>query len=241
MRRNASPSRRRGTTPSCTMKSGDSRPTALKALLRPFQIARRSSASRAGRASTGWLAAMISIEPLAIRRHHFARAFQFHDEHRFAARRIFRMHRRHRRLERERVHDFHRARQQPAGDDRGDRIAGLLQRAIAGQHRVKTFRPRQQLQRDFQRDAEQPFVAGEQSAPIRPHVLAARPAPLDHFAGRQHGLDPEHVVGGHAVFQAMRAAGIEGHVAADGADGLAGRIGRVMQSVRAPPPASREC
>ena len=35
------------------MKSGDNRPTALKALLRPFQIARRSAASRATRTSTG--------------------------------------------------------------------------------------------------------------------------------------------------------------------------------------------
>ena len=33
------------------------------------------------------------IEPLAIRRHGFARSFEFDDEHRFAARRIFRMHR----------------------------------------------------------------------------------------------------------------------------------------------------
>jgi len=41
--RSASPSRRRGTTPSCTMKSGDKRPTALNALFRPFQIAIRSA------------------------------------------------------------------------------------------------------------------------------------------------------------------------------------------------------
>ena len=55
MRRNASPKRRRGTTPSCTRKSGGRRPTALKALLRPFQMARRSAASRAGALrSAGW-------------------------------------------------------------------------------------------------------------------------------------------------------------------------------------------
>ena len=44
MRTSASPSRLRGTTPSCTMKSELRRPTAENADLRPFQIASRSSA-----------------------------------------------------------------------------------------------------------------------------------------------------------------------------------------------------
>ena len=43
------PSRLRGTTPSCTMKSGLSRPTAENALLRPRQIVMRSSVSAATR------------------------------------------------------------------------------------------------------------------------------------------------------------------------------------------------
>ena len=45
-------------------------------------------------------------------------------------------------------------------------------------------------------------------------------------------LHAEHVVGGHAVFQAVCAAGVEGNVAADRADGLTGWIGRVVQTVR---------
>ena len=172
------------------------------------------------------------VEPFAVGGHDFARAFEFDDEHRFAAGRILRVHRGDGRLERERVHDLHRARQQAARDHRRHGVARLLQRAVAGEHGVKTFGARQQLQRDLQRDAEQALVAGEQPAPVRPDVFAARAAPLDHFARGEHGLDAEHVVGGHAVFQAMRAAGVEGDVAADGADRLAGRIGRVVQPVR---------
>ena len=109
--------------------------------------------------------------------------------------RILRMHRGDRGFERERVHDLHRAGQQAARDHRGHGIAGLFQRAIAGEHGVKALRPRQQLQRDFQRDAEQPFVAGEKPAPVRSDRFAARAAPLDDLAGREHGLDAEHVIG----------------------------------------------
>ena len=44
----------------------------------------------------------------------------------------------------------------------------------------------------------------------------------------QHGLDAEHVVHGEAVLEAVRAAGVLGDVAADRADLLARRIGRVV-------------
>ena len=98
------------------------------------------------------------------------------------------------------------------------RIARLLQGAIAGEHRVKTFRPRKQLQRDLERDAEQALVAREQPAPVRADRFAARAAPLDDLARGEHGFDAEHVIRRHAVFQAMRAAGIERDVSADRAD-----------------------
>src|SRR5665647_2331926 len=53
-------------------------------------------------------------------------------------------------------------------------------------------------------------------------------AEAQHFAGDQHDLAAEHVVGGRAVFQAMHAARILRHVAADGAGDLRGRIRRVI-------------
>jgi len=55
------------------------------------------------------------------------------------------------------------------------------------------------------------------------------PPPFHHFSRSQHGLDAEHMIGGHPVFQAMRAARVEGDVATDRANGLARRIRRVMQ------------
>ena len=135
-------------------------------------------------------------------------------------------------FERERVHDFDRARQQPAGDDGGDSIARLLERAVAGEDGVETLRARQELDGDFEGDAEKPLVAVEESAPVGADVFTARAAPLHDLAGGEHGFDPEDVVRGHAVFQAVRAAGVEGDVAADGANGLAGGVGRKVQAVR---------
>ncbi len=55
-------------------------------------------------------------------------------------------------------------------------------------------------------------------------------ADADDLAGHQHDLATREVVGGHAVFEAMHAAGILRHVAADGAGDLRGRIGRVVEA-----------
>ena len=214
------------------MKSGDSRPTALKALLRPFQMARRSSRVPRGAHFDGIAGADDLIQPHPVHGDGFARAFQFDDEDGLAAGRIIGVDSGYGRLQRQRIHDLDGARQQAAGDDSRDGVPGLLQRAIAGEHGVEALRPGQQLQRDLQRDAEEPFVAVEEAAPVGADVLAARAAPLDHFAGAEHGFDAEHVVGGHAVFQAMGAAGVEGDIAADGANQRAGRVRRVMQLVR---------
>ena len=64
-------------------------------------------------------------------------------------------------------------------------------------------------------------------------MLAAQ---ADDLAVHQHQLDAQHVVGGQAVFQAMHAAGIFRHIAADGAGDLAGGIRRVIEARRLPPP-----
>ena len=59
-----------------------------------------------------------------------------------------------------------------------------------------------------------------------------RAAELDDRAVHQHHRDPEQVVGGHPVLQAMGAAGVHRDVAGDGAGELAGRVGRVEEVVR---------
>ena len=55
------------------------------------------------------------------------------------------------------------------------------------------------------------------------------PADAHDLAGHQHQFAAEQIVGGHAVFEAVHAAGILRHVAADGAGDLRGRIGRIIK------------
>ena len=50
---------------------------------------------------------------------------------------------------------------------------------------------------------------------------------MDQRAVGQHHFQRQHVRGGEAVLEAMRAAGVLGDVAADGADRLRRRVGRV--------------
>ena len=59
-------------------------------------------------------------------------------------------------------------------------------------------------------------------------MLAAQPHDL---AGHQHHLDAQQVVGGEAVFQAVHAAGILRHVAADRAGDLRAGVGRVIEAL----------
>ena len=56
------------------------------------------------------------------------------------------------------------------------------------------------------------------------------PAKAQDFAGHEHDLAAEHVIGGHAVFQTMHTAGIFRDVAADRAGNLRGWIRRVIKS-----------
>src|SRR5438477_10057516 len=57
-------------------------------------------------------------------------------------------------------------------------------------------------------------------------------AQLHHAPVRQRHLEGEHVRGRYAVLEAVRAARVFGHVAADRAGGLTRRVGRILQPVR---------
>ena len=81
--------------------------------------------------------------------------------------------------------------------------------------------------------AEQAFGADEQAGEIGSGLLeavAAERAPRVPSAST--ASQAEHVIGRHAVAEAVRAAGVERDVAADRADRLARGIGRVVQAVR---------
>ena len=82
------------------------------------------------------------------------------------------------------------------------------------------------------RDAERALGADEDAEQIVARRVERLAAELDQLAVGQHDLEAEHVVDGEAVLEAVRAAGVLGDVAADRADLLARRIGRVVEAVR---------
>ena len=72
-----------------------------------------------------------------------------------------------------------------------------------------------------------PSRAGEQAGEIVAGQIGLLAAGLDDGAIGQHQFEAEHVIGGDAVGQRVRAAGVFGDIAADGAGALAGGVGRV--------------
>ncbi len=73
----------------------------------------------------------------------------------------------------------------------------------------------------------EPMARPSKIVALRIEIVAAE---FDDLAIHQHHLDFQDVVGRDAVFEAMRAAGVHGDVAADGAGELARRIGRIEEA-----------
>ena len=134
-----------------------------------------------------------------------------------------------RRVDRGLVHHLHAAGDDAGADDARDALAGILGRGKADQHGARGLGFLQDPHGYFGDDAEQPLRAGDNADQViaaRIEMLAAEP---DDLAGDQHHLDAEDVVGGHAVFQAMHAAGIFRDIAADRAGDLRRGVRRVIE------------
>ena len=80
-------------------------------------------------------------------------------------------------------------------------------------------------------DAELPLRAADEAEQVVAAAVEVLAADLDHGAVDQHQGDAQQVVGGHAVFQAVRAAGIHRDVARDRAGELARRVGGVEEAL----------
>ena len=115
--------------------------------------------------------------------------------------------------------------------------------------RVESKKATSVLHRLGRRHDPQPHLGGDPERPLRAdegaeQVVARRvellAAERDQLAVGQDDLQPAHVVRGEAVLEAVRAAGVLGHVAADGAHDLGARVGRV-EEVRADRGATRRC
>ena len=112
-------------------------------------------------------------------------------------------------------------------------------RAARGDHvgedreqRLDRFGNRLEAHRDRGDDAERALAADDRADPVEPGREPGGVAELEAAPVGQHELEREHVIGGGAVLQRVRAARVLGDVAAERARELARRIGRVEQAVR---------
>ena len=112
-----------------------------------------------------------------------------------------------------------------------DAFAGVFRAGEADQQSARGLGLFQDADGDFGDDAEKAFGAGDDAEQIIAAGIQMLAADADDLAGDQHHFQAEQVVGGHAVFQAMHAAGILRDIAADGAGDLRGRIGRVIEAL----------
>ncbi len=117
------------------------------------------------------------------------------------------------------------------GDDRVDACAGDFVGRERGQHRARALRAAQDAHGDLGDDRQHALAAGQQPEPVVAGGVEMRAADVEDFAVDGDDLQAQQVVGGDAVFQAVRAAGVHVDVAADHAGELAGRIGRIEEPV----------
>ena len=143
------------------------------------------------------------------------------------------MHRRFGRVDRQPIHHLDRRRNDAVRDDRRTPRRRPVDRCRTPASSVCTASGRRSIRtRRLGDDGQRAFGADEHAEQIEAGRVERGAADLHQLAVRQHRLDAEHVVHGEAVLQAVRAAGVLGDVAADRADLLARRIGRVVAAER---------
>ena len=112
-----------------------------------------------------------------------------------------------------------------ARGDLGDGSAGVFVGIVDGQRGLHRLGLAHEADGDLGDQRHDAFRAGEEAGEVVARQVGLFAAGLDHRAVGQHQLQAEHVVGGDAIGQGMRSAGVFRHVAADSAGLLAGRIG----------------
>ncbi len=223
----------RGTTASCTARSGAIRPSAPNAFLRPCHNRARSAVLVALFTSRAACERSSRSTTAAVRRDRLRGPVEFDQQDRrrigARARGVDRgLDRPHARL----VHHLQGRRDDSRRDDRRDRLTGRTQRHEVGEDRLDHPGNRFQPDRDLDRHSEHPFAAHEQPDQVGTPGLSLRgPEPGEPPVGQDH-LERGDVIGGDAVLEAVGSARILGDIAADGAGALAGGVGDVVQTVR---------
>ena len=157
-------------------------------------------------------------------------AVELDDQQRLDVERIAGMHELLDRMDRGPVHHLHAARDDAGADDLADAFAGVFGACKADQQCARGFRFFQDTDRDLGDDAQKALGAGDDAKQVIAAGIEMLAADAHDLAGDQHHFEAEQIVRGHAVFQAMHAAGIFRDIAADGAGDLRGRIGRVIEA-----------
>ena len=165
-----------------------------------------------------------------------AGTIELDDQQRLDVERIAGMDEGFRGVDRRLVHHLHAAGNDAGADDSRHAFAGRLDLGETDHQRPRGFRLLQDAHGDFGDDAEQAFGAGDDAHQVVAGGLRRFAADPQDFARHQHDLAAEHVVGGHAVFQAVHAAGILRDIAADRAGDLRRRDPARNRTRHAPPP-----
>ena len=131
------------------------------------------------------------------------------------------------------IHHLERRRKNSGRDDRRRRARARVDRHEIREQRAHALRIRRELHRDLERDAEASLGADERAEQVVALHLAIGVAERHDLAARENDLERDDVIQRHAVLQAVRPAAVLRDVAADRARGLARRIRRVVQAVRA--------
>ena len=100
-----------------------------------------------------------------------------------------------------------------------------------GQQRAHRLGTAQQPEGHLRDHGQRPLRPHQHPEEIEPGAVERRSPEVDHLAVGQHRLDAQHVVHGEAVLEAVGAPGVLGYIAADRADDLARRVGRIVVAV----------
>ena len=172
------------------------------------------------------------LDDAQVLRHLLGHAVELGDQDRAGALGVARMHGRLRSLDGQTIHHLDRGGQDAGCHDVGYCSSGLVGRVERRQERRDLLGAADDAEGDPHGDAQGALRADERAEQVRPRLVEALASELHELAVRQDDRQAAHVVDREAVLQAVCAAGVLGHVAADRADLLAGRIRRVEVAVR---------
>src|SRR5262245_42058115 len=128
------------------------------------------------------------------------------------------------------IHDFHAAWNYASADDAGNAFARVLRGRKPDQHGPRSFRLLQNAHGYLRDHAQQAFRPVNEAEQIIPSGIEMFAPQAQHLACHQYDLTAENIVRGHAVFQAMHAAGIFRDIATNGTGDLRGWIGGIIKA-----------